>query len=386
MREDRAARAADPPTRVRAAAGRGRLSVVRDRVHQHGPVVHHELAEVDGQQGAKTVGGRARCRGRQQDHGQSARVGRDRRWRQRRCGRPSSGRAPEQPVQQRGRGQLGRDGGNGGRGGGQHHEKLVPEDIDPGCCGRGHGGHDGGPGDGRFTADHRRRTLRRRHGKASRHHRRRRRVRSAKVPGRGHVRRRTAQGVATRTGRVQTGKTTDRPVVAAATAAATAAAAAVATGRGVDGGGNCGPGVGRQETGRSGVGPAHRIRGERRSAGHGHRRLSGSQEVGRQRRCVTGRRRTARRRQTVRGRYSRQRTEQPRVRYVHLFVAQRPVRQIAIRPLVSADRDATTLPYRRYVYRAVTYGARSGFETYHLTEPMDRLNRFSPAAVNVVVD
>lgn len=112
--------------------------------------------------------------------------------------------------------------------------------------------------------------------------------------------------------------------------------------------------VRRQETGaqrwrRSGVGPADRFGGERRGVGHGHRGLLGRQEVGRQRgRVADRRRRTPRtrvaaaavRRQARRQNVCRPEHAGPHVRHVHLFVAQRSVRQIAIRPLVPVDSPA----------------------------------------------
>lgn len=161
------------------------------------------------------------------------------------------------------------------------------------------------------------------------------RVRRAKVAGRSDVRRRTAKGVAAdRTG--QTGKTlVGAAVLATAAAASTAAAAAVHR---------------RQETQRrGGVGPSHRFGGGRRGAGHGHRGVLGRQEVGRQRGRVADRRRRRAPSRTpaaadvrqARGQNVRDRRPErgrPHVRHVHLFVAQRPVRQITIRPLVSVCR------------------------------------------------
>jgi len=120
VRENRAARSGPTTgvgtaTQLGAANRQGGGPVVRDRVHQHGLVVHNELVEGDGEQSVKTtaIERRPTRAGQQQDHGQPTSGG----W----PGRPQpSGRAPDQPVEQRGRGQSRCDDGRGGgRGGGE---------------------------------------------------------------------------------------------------------------------------------------------------------------------------------------------------------------------------------------------------------------------------
>lgn len=205
MREDRPAHSS-PAARVRAASGLGASRrqvyrpIVRNRVHQHGPDVHAKLVDIDGRPGAAAaVEPPARY---QQDNRQPAGSG----IRVRCKRRPPSGRASDEPVEQRGRSQPRRGGSHGGGDGrGKHHPELVPEDV-----------RSVGVGD----TSGRRPTYRRRvfaaRTQAACHYWRRRRVRGAEVAGGSDVRRRTSEGVAAGTGHVQTGQTTNGGAAATA--------------------------------------------------------------------------------------------------------------------------------------------------------------------------